>query len=223
MTAIGYGFEKKKDNKLVKKIANKLAKMRLYSRKNYEKVHKLVYPLFDIIAKKFNITVDELKYLTPKEINSLFSGEPIDVKQKVKDRHNCAFIYFNKQFCLQESVIIKINESSNEEIKGQGTFPGKVKGSVKIIKTSKGINNLKKGQILVTRMTMPDMITKSIKKVSAIITDEGGITCHAAIISRELKIPCIIGTKIATKILKDGDLVEVNTDSGIVRKIEIVK
>ncbi len=60
----------------------------------------------------------------------------------------------------------------------------------------------------------------AVSKVIAIITDEGGILCHAAIVSRELKIPCIIGTKIATKVLKDGDLVKVNADKGIVRILE---
>ena len=57
------------------------------------------------------------------------------------------------------------------------------------------------------------------KKASAIITDEGGLSCHAAIVARELGIPCIIGTKIATKVLKDGDRVEVDADKGIVKKI----
>ncbi len=63
-------------------------------------------------------------------------------------------------------------------------------------------------------MTDPDFLP-AMKKASAIITDEGGITCHAAIVSRELKIPCIIGTRIATKVLKDGDLVEVDANKGI--------
>jgi pyruvate,water dikinase len=67
-------------------------------------------------------------------------------------------------------------------------------------------------------MTSPDMIAL-INKASAIVTDDGGILCHAAVISRELKKPCIIGTKIATKVLKDGDLVEVDANKGIVRKI----
>ena len=57
------------------------------------------------------------------------------------------------------------------------------------------------------------------RKAKAIITDEGGIACHAAIVSRELRVPCIIGTKIATHVLKDGDLVEVDIEEGIVRKI----
>tara|TARA_Y100000310_G_scaffold338021_1_gene426573 strand:- start:1597 stop:1776 length:180 start_codon:yes stop_codon:yes gene_type:complete len=58
------------------------------------------------------------------------------------------------------------------------------------------------------------------KKAAAFVTDEGGVTCHAAIVSREMKKPCIIGTKIATKVLKDNDLVEVDANKGIVRKIK---
>jgi len=62
-----------------------------------------------------------------------------------------------------------------------------------------------------------------LKKVKAIITNEGGIVCHAAIISRELGIPCIIGTKIATKVLKDGDIVEVNANKGIIKVLKRAK
>ncbi len=55
------------------------------------------------------------------------------------------------------------------------------------------------------------------RKAKAIVTDEGGVTCHAAIVSRELKIPCIVGTKIATRVLKDGDLVEVDADKAVIK------
>ena len=65
-------------------------------------------------------------------------------------------------------------------------------------------------------MTSPDYMV-AVKKAAAIVTDEGGVTCHAAIVSRELKIPCIVGTKNATKALKTGDLVEVDADNGVVR------
>ena len=71
-------------------------------------------------------------------------------------------------------------------------------------------------------MTRPDYII-GIKKAAAIVTNEGGITCHAAIVSRELGIPCIIGTKIATEVFKDGDLVEVNANHGVVKKISVHK
>ena len=68
-------------------------------------------------------------------------------------------------------------------------------------------------------MTTPDMVP-IMKKAAAFVTDEGGITCHAAIVSREMKKPCIIGTKIATKILHDGQLVEVDANRGIVKIIK---
>lgn len=68
-------------------------------------------------------------------------------------------------------------------------------------------------------MTTPDFVP-IMKRASAFVTDEGGITCHAAIVSREMKKPCIIGTKIATQVLKDGDLVEVDADKGVVKILE---
>ena len=81
------------------------------------------------------------------------------------------------------------------------------------------MEKMDKGDVLVSPMTSPDFVL-AMKKASAVITDAGGITCHAAIVSRELKIPCIVGTKIATKVLKDGDLVEVNANKGIVKIIK---
>ena len=69
-----------------------------------------------------------------------------------------------------------------------------------------------------TMMTTPDYVP-AMRKASAVVTDEGGITCHAAIFSREINKPCVIGTKFATQVLKDGDIVEVDADNGIVRKI----
>lgn len=78
------------------------------------------------------------------------------------------------------------------------------------------MSKLKKGDVLVSINTNPALMP-AIKKSVAIVTNEGGVTCHATIIARELKKPCIIGTKIATQVLKDGDLVELDADSGVVR------
>jgi pyruvate,water dikinase len=83
----------------------------------------------------------------------------------------------------------------------------------------KEVNLIQNDEILCVVTTNPDYLP-AMQKASAIITDEGGITCHAAIIAREMKKPCIVGTKIATKVLKDGDLVEVDADSGVVRILE---
>jgi phosphoenolpyruvate synthase/pyruvate phosphate dikinase len=108
--------------------------------------------------------------------------------------------------------------SDAQIIKGRVAFKGKVRGIVKIIFTKAKIKDFKRGYILVSPMTTPDYLP-AMKKAAAFITDEGGITCHAAIIARELKKPCVIGTKIATKILKNGDLVEVDAEQGIVKII----
>jgi pyruvate,water dikinase len=76
----------------------------------------------------------------------------------------------------------------------------------------------KKDYILVTPMTRPEVVP-FLKDAKGIVTDEGGITCHAAIVSRELKIPCIIGTKNATKVLKDGMEIEIDADKGVIKQL----
>ena len=89
-------------------------------------------------------------------------------------------------------------------------------GTVKVLHSATEAYKVEKGDILVAVMTRPDYVP-AMKLAAAIVTDEGGITCHAAIVARELHIPCIIGTKIATKVLKDGMKVEVNADHGWVK------
>jgi pyruvate,water dikinase len=88
-----------------------------------------------------------------------------------------------------------------------------------IILTTADFPKFKKGDVLITEMTRPEFVPL-MKEAVAIITDEGGLTCHAAIVSRELNTPCIVGTKIATRIFKDGDMVEVDAERGVVRIIK---
>jgi len=102
------------------------------------------------------------------------------------------------------------------ELRGQAAYLGRVSGVVKIVKNRRQIKNVEEGDILVSPMTTPDFLA-AMKKAAAFVTDEGGIVCHAAIVAREMKKPCIVGTKIATQVLKDGDLIEVDADEGVVR------
>lgn len=96
--------------------------------------------------------------------------------------------------------------------------PGKVSGRVVIIHTKHDLRRVFDGAILVSVTTNPDYVP-AMRKCKAIVTDEGGITSHAAIVCRELRIPCVVGTKNGTKVFKDGDRVEVDATKGIVRKI----
>jgi phosphohistidine swiveling domain-containing protein len=110
-------------------------------------------------------------------------------------------------------------EKGNNGLQGNIAHRGLVKGEARIILSANDFHKFRAGEILVTSMTRPEFIPL-VKKSIAVITDEGGITCHAAIISRELKIPCIIGTKIVTKVLKDGMMVEVDANNGIIKIIK---
>jgi phosphohistidine swiveling domain-containing protein len=106
-----------------------------------------------------------------------------------------------------------------KDISGQIACKGLARGAVRVIMSKKDIALLRQGEVLVTSMTTPEYLPAMQRSV-AFVTDEGGITCHAAIVARELGKPCIIGTKIATQVLKDGDMVEVDAEKGVVKILE---
>jgi pyruvate, water dikinase len=114
-----------------------------------------------------------------------------------------------------------VNSSSADEesgkilIKGETASRGVYAGKVRIIKDISELSKIEKGEVMVTKMTTPDMVP-AMQKAGAIVTDEGGMTCHAAIVSREMGTPCIVGTEHATEILKDGQEITVHATRGIV-------
>ncbi len=104
------------------------------------------------------------------------------------------------------------------EIKGNPAFHGRVVGKVVVITNETDLENVQEGSILVTLMTRTSFLP-AMKKAAAYVTDEGGVTCHAAIVARELKKPCIVGTKIASKVLKNGMEVDVDATNGTIKII----
>ncbi len=165
-----------------------------------------------------------LQYSVYPEFNEIFHSQLI--KRKFKSRNKvCVCLQTNHGYeIISGSEAVKLLQymqnkgTQQKEIKGIVASNGKAKGRVRVILKTHDMVNMKDGDILVSSMTRPEMLP-AIKRASAIVTDEGGITCHAAIVSRELGIPCIIGTKNATRILHDGDMVEVDATKGIVKKI----
>jgi len=179
--------------------------------------------LFKAISDKLNLAnITDCYYW---EMLKALRGEKIN-KEKIKVRkQGFGLIVIGKKikelnFKESKKLNSKIDKAENykKEFIGQIANQGKVRGIAKIVMSSKQFANFHNGDILVTHMTMPEYVP-IMKKAAAIVTDEGGISCHAAIISRELGKPCIIGTKIATKALKDGDYIEVDANKGMVRKI----
>ena len=189
---------------------------------------KCIYYSDDIreeLGRRFNYTLKELQTLELKELLPLKEGKELD-KKEIQKRLEFTFLDVKnnkyKVYSGKESMkLTKEFEEEHEDIdKLEGTCAsvGKVQGKVKIVFGEKGFDKMNKGDILVTGMTRPEMLPV-MKKAGAIVTDEGGITCHAAIVARELKIPCVIATRIGTKVFKDDDLVEVDADKGIVKKL----
>lgn len=112
----------------------------------------------------------------------------------------------------------KITQKEVREFSGTPACSGYAKGTVKIVEVPEDMVKMKQGDILVSETTYPSLVP-AMKKAAAIVTNAGGLTCHAAIVSRELNIPCVVGTKIANKVLRDGDMVEIEATKGIVKKL----
>jgi len=184
--------------------------------------------LLNEIGRRFGYNLGQMKYLIRAEVIDLMGGRSF-TPSELAERSKLMFIYQRGNHyeifsaAAAQAIIdylLKNKDHSNiQDFRGLTACTGKARGIVRIVKSVKEVDKVKPGDILVAVMTRPDYIA-GLKKAAAIVTDEGGITCHAAIISRELGIPCIIGTKIGTKVLKDGDLVEVNANHGWVRKVK---
>lgn len=148
---------------------------------------------------------------------------------KELEKRKQGYIYFEDKLYADSTLeqlekmagikIIRQNLSNDGLLKGRMAMPGKAKGKVKIVLDCQEMSKVKKGDILVAPMTTPDYLM-AMRKASAFVTDEGGLTCHAAIVAREIGKPCLIGTKTATRVLKDGDLVEVDAEKG---RVKIIK
>lgn len=167
----------------------------------------LARPIFFRVEKLLNIT--EIENYLPEDI---LSG---NLK---KWNRNFALLKYYEEVIVSAEPVISLENNVEEKVKGSIAWTGKVTGTVKIVFNPSEANKVETGDVMVTNMTIPAYL-QAMKKASAFITDEGGITCHAAIIAREMKKPCIIGTKFATKVFKDGDMVEVDAENGIVKKI----
>ncbi|MDE4907969.1 phosphoenolpyruvate synthase [Methanogenium marinum] len=150
--------------------------------------------------------VSELHYGVPQDVEWSIVGDTIYILQS----RPITTIAGNA------GVAKEIESNSGKMIlEGQGASPGVATGRVVIVNTVKDLGRINDGDIMVAKMTNPDMVP-GMRKVSAIITDEGGMTCHAAIVSRELGTPAVVGTREATHVLKEGDIVTVDGEKGLV-------
>ena len=179
------------------------------------------------IARRLNCSRYQVQFMLKDEVRQALTAGKTLSKRELRTRFTECVLFTEKKF---EKIYVgkdlqwltknlgRVFDKNQREIFGQTAQPGFAKGMVKIILRAKDMPKMHTGDILVSIATDPDVVP-AMKKAAAIVTEQGGITSHAAIVSRELGIPCIIGTKIATKVLKDGDMVEVDANKGIVKKL----
>ncbi len=185
-----------------------------------------VYFLLDEYSRRMGIPADVLLYALWEEI---LAGS-IDESRLRERMIQCAFFWGStkteifegeesEEFSLAVRTFMYGNSDDADEIKGVCASPGKVSGRAVVVMQPDEFHKVQAGDILFTMMTRPEFLPV-MQLASAFVTDEGGITSHAAIVAREMRKSCIVATKTGTKIVKDGDLVEVDANEGIVKILQ---
>lgn len=187
--------------------------------------------LLDEIAQRLGVTRDDLLFYSYLELEqALESRKPI-AKREIEDRKVNGFVIvikhgkFNLVTGKEQIKNIIDDEDISEpfeklinisEFKGLPASPGKIKAKARVLEDASMISQLAEGEILVTYMTTIEFIP-AFRKAAAVVTDEGGMSCHAAIISREFKLPCVVGTKVATRVVQTGDMLEIDANKGTIK------
>ncbi|MBI4043385.1 MAG: hypothetical protein HY393_01090 [Candidatus Diapherotrites archaeon] len=211
-------------------LTKEFAHIRFDTRLAWVKSGFMLKKIFNEIKIRTGVKEEQLQRYRLKEMLELLKNNK-KLNKKIIDKRKSSYVFHLKNNKIKFYVgkdaegfanqINKMDYSNLTEIRGQVANPGIVRGKVRLIyaqtkNQEAEMSNMKEGEILVTGMTRPHLIA-AMKKAAAIVTDEGGVTSHAAIVSRELNKPCVIGTKIATKWLKNGNMVEVDANKGIIR------
>jgi len=192
-----------------------------------QKMNNVIHALGHEIARRSNTPWKELRLCIPQYIDSIpVSKRTLKYFERLHkksflfayDAKKRAMDFFPKEICNKIMRYVEPRTGITQTIHGHVACTGMEEGSVKVVLDEDDFKNFRAGDILVTVMTRPEFVPL-MKKARAIITDEGGVTCHAAIISRELKKPCLIGTRIATRVLKNGERVVVDANQGVIRRV----
>lgn len=194
--------------------------LRNFEKENANKYQYLAEPLILELARRLKTERETVLVMAPQEIIRALTGQPLPPDLILRQK-KFGLIVADGQIRIITGEAAdqhkeKIETTSKiHRLKGTVACQGKAQGRVKVVHSAAEISKVQEGDIMVTSMTTPDFVI-AMERAAAIVTDEGGITCHAAIVSRELGVPCVIGTKIATKVLKDGDWVTVDAEKGLI-------
>lgn len=188
-----------------------------------------IEPILRELAKRLSLSLNQIymiygawmpKILREKRTPVSMLNEALKYSAFIKEGDQLRF-YIGKMAEKKMAPILKAlpKEKRVNELKGECGYPGKVRGIVRIVAGNSQMLKVGEGDVLVSQATDPSYLP-AMKKAVAFVTDMGGLTAHAAIVAREMKKPCVIGTRNATIVFKDGDRIEVDATRGIVRKLK---
>ena len=230
---LAYKYVADNKNKIIEKNLKEISRFRFKARKvmnAYWFKNGVIQNILSYISKTF-LKDDEAKFLYFDELFNVFAGKNPD-RVVINQRKKCysAASINGKIIKFPYKQAVKLNKlfthiDKTNIIKGIAANFGKASGRVilaPMLNDQKAIERInkkmKKGDILVAESTSPDIMMLC-RKAKAIVADQGGMLSHAAVVSRELSIPCIIQTEVATRIFKAGDFIEVDANKGIVKKL----
>ena len=209
-------FELMRDGIYLKELRKKLVSESLY----------YMDRLLIEIGRRYNLTLKQMRLLIIDEVEKMIEDN-IDYSKIIDSRMKLSVylaengktkVYDGEEAEKIKKQAIKVDENT-KEFRGLGVSPGKAKGPVKVVFDPSDIGKVKPGDVMVTVQAVPSF-TPGIKIAAALIADGGtGVTSHPATLAREAGIPGVTGVKIATEVLKDGDMVEVDGNKGIVRRL----
>lgn len=212
-----------KDKITVLECFNELLYLDNYTADVYQKIDFIFQQL---LSKEHKVSFKALSWYTWHELEALvkedikLSDQELEIRKKYRvmvQIDGKIGIFYSEKYFKQISKLLNVGDAKFvKSFKGTKASLGCAQGVAKVVRGIKEMDKVEVGDIIVANTTRPDLMP-ALRKCIAIVTDHGGVTSHAAIVSRELKIPCIVGTKIATEVVRDGDLVEVDADEGIVR------
>ncbi|MDP7115435.1 MAG: PEP-utilizing enzyme, partial [Candidatus Woesearchaeota archaeon] len=200
--------------------------------RRYAQVYALyrMQPILEEICKRLKISLMQSRFMLTREFGDALLKDKIDRDELTKRTESCVYYVekgndevFTGQKAEEFKKLVAQKEVEDvDEFSGQTGCIGKAAGEVKIVIRPADMQKMNDGDILVSIATDPDIVP-AMKKAAAFVTEQGGVTSHAAIVAREMGKPCVIGTKIATRVLKDGDYVEVDATKGVVKIISKAK
>ncbi len=202
-------------------------KARIHSENVFSRTEELMNVFGKQLGNSIGLPTNLVLSLSDVEVERFFLSREVPERDKLELRLKKYALFFSKNentyrlFTGEDVGVLEellTWDTKGKFVTGSVAQSGKVIGKVRIIIDPKDVLDFDVGDVLVASMTRPEFLPL-MKKASAFVTDGGGILCHAAIVAREMGKPCVIGTGNATKVFKGGDMVEVDADNGVVRRI----